>query len=145
MSESVVTGTFSGPALSVRRDRAGAVVVLALDRLLVVGQVGVRPGGLADGGCRCSAVSSPVEPLSPSLVALSVSSFAVDLQVEQCPVVVGFRSFWTSSLPVSRVFVITQTMSLSVVTGTVSGPCVSADLATTAPVPLSSLHSIDFW
>ncbi len=52
----------------------------------------------------------------------------------------------TSSLPVSRVLVITQTMSEPVVTGTVSGPASSpVVLATTAPVPLSALHSIDFW
>ena len=52
----------------------------------------------------------------------------------------------TSSLPVSRVLVITQTMSESVVTETVSGPPSSpVVLATTEPAPLSSLHSIDFW
>ena len=58
---------------------------------------------------------------------------------------VGLRSFCTSSLPVSRVFVITQTMSESVVTGTVSGPASSPVVsATVAPVPLSSLQTIDF-
>ena len=57
MSESVVTGTVSGPASSPvgLGDRgAGAVVVLADDRLLVVGQVGVGARGLADGvASRC--------------------------------------------------------------------------------------------
>ena len=60
--------------------------------------------------------------------------------------VVGLSDFLTSSLPVSRVLVITQTMSEPVVTLTFSGPALSAAaLATTAPVPLSALHSIDFW
>jgi len=49
-------------------------------------------------------------------------------------------------LPVSRVLVIVQTMSSPKPTGTSSGPALSAAaLATTEPVPLSALHSIDFW
>ena len=71
---------------------------------------------------------------------------AVDLEVELAGVGRRAEDFLTSSLPVSRVFVITQTMSEPVVTLTSSGPALSAaTLATTAPVPLSARHSIDFW
>ena len=103
------------------------------------------PGGLADG------VAAGVEGLLAGRAAVADVGRvgvgrAVDLQVEQARVVVGLRSFVTSSLPVSRVLVIMQTMSESVVTGTFSGPPSSPVVsATTAPVPLSSLHSIDFW
>ena len=141
-------GTVSGPPSSPwsGRRRAGAVVVLADDRLLVVGQVGAGAGGLTDG------VVAGVEGLLAGRAAVTdvrgvAVGRAVDLEVEQaagpCS---GSRSFLTSSLPVSRVLVITQTMSESVVTGTVSGPrVVAGGLATIEPVPLSSLQTIDFW
>jgi hypothetical protein len=58
---------------------------------------------------------------------------------------VGLSDFVTSSLPVSRVLVIAQTMSASVVTETLSGPPSSPEVsATVVPVPLSSLQTIDF-
>ena len=104
--------------------RAGAVVGLALDRLLVVGQVGVRAGGLADGVVPVFSVSSPVEPPSPTLVA-SPSVVPSIWRLNRPSSVLGLRSFCTSSLPVSRVFVITQTMSEPVVTLTFSGPALS--------------------
>ena len=89
-------------------------------------------------------VSSPVEPPSPTFgVGVGVPSI---WRLNRPGSLVGLRSLLTSSLPVSRVFVIVQTMSASVVTGTFSGPASSAACsATIAPVPLSSLQSIDFW
>jgi hypothetical protein len=57
---------------------------------------------------------------------------------------VGDSAFLTSSLPVSRTLVTTQTMSLPSVTFTSSGPGLSAgEDATTCPVPLEPRHSID--
>ena len=89
-------------------------------------------------------VSSPVEPLWPTSFALA--SVVPSICRSNLPgSVVGLRVFLTSSLPVSRVFVITQTMSEPVVTGTVSGPASSLVVdATVAPVPLSALQTIDF-
>ena len=90
-------------------------------------------------------VSSPVEPLWPTSSALA--SVVLSICRSNLPgSVVGLSAFLTSSLPASRVFVITQTMSEPLVTLTFSGPALSAAaLATTAPVPLSARHSIDFW
>ena len=64
---------------------AGAVVVLAVDRLLVVGQVGVGAGGLADG------VVAGVEGLLAGRAAVADVARvgvgrAVDLEVEQAGV-----------------------------------------------------------
>ena len=90
-------------------------------------------------------VSSPVEPLWPTSSALA--SVVPSIWRSNLPgSVVGLSDFLTSSLPVSRVLVITQTMSEPVVTGTVSGPASSLVVdATVVPVPLSSLQTIDFW
>ena len=53
----------------------------------------------------------------------------------------------TSSLPVSRVFVIVQTMSVAGSRrGTVSGPASSVGLAATCWFALAvSMQTIDFW
>ena len=69
MSESVVTGTFSGPASSpvgLGHRGAGAVVGLADDRLGVVGQVGAGAGVSPTVWLPVLSVSSPVEPPSPT-------------------------------------------------------------------------------
>ena len=89
-------------------------------------------------------VCSPVDAAVADVRRRRVGG-AVDLEVELARVGVGLRSLRTSSLPVSRVFVIVQTMSEPSVTWTVSGPASSPEVATTAPVPLSSLQTIDFW
>ncbi len=58
----------------------------------------------------------------------------------------GFRSFTTSSLPVSRVLVIVQTMSEPYVTVTSSGPALSPEVDATAALPFAvSTQLIDFW
>ena len=89
-------------------------------------------------------VSSPVDAAVTDVGGVAVGG-AVDLEVEQARVGARAEVLATSSLPVSRVLVIVQTMSAPVVTVTFSGPPSSPAVATTAPVPLSALHSIDFW
>ena len=72
---------------------------------------------------------------------------AVDLQVEPCPDrSLGIRSLTTSSLPVSRVLVIVQTMSSPIADRHVQRAGRSAPTrADHEPVPFSVVHSIDFW
>ena len=90
-------------------------------------------------------VSSPVEPPSPTLVA-SASVVPSIWRLNLPGSVDGLSDFLTSSLPVSRVFVITQTMSESGRDGNRQRSAVVTGRAGHhAPVPLSSLHSIDFW
>ena len=113
---------------------------LADDRLLVVGQVGAGAGRLADGvGAGVQGLLTGRARVAP-FVGVGVRG-AVDLEVERRGRSSGSRSLLTSSLPVSRVLVIVQTMSEPVVTRHVQRPGVVAGrAATTVPVPLSSLH-----
>ncbi len=92
-------------------------------------------------------VRSPVVPPSPTFCDPAFGELPLIRRLKRPVSVLGLRSFWTSSLPVSRVLVIRHTMSESVVTGTVSGPASSPAgvSATTLPVPLSSRQTIDFW
>src|SRR4051812_33732193 len=85
-------------------------------------------------------------PLSPTFCEPALGARLSIRRLNLPPSVDGLRSLTTSSLPVSRVLVIVQTMSEPYVTLTFSGPALSPDVDPAGALALAvSTQEIDFW